>query len=454
MMDAGVFLSLPTESIAVRFVIASLVAALLARVLLRIGLRVPGVRAATAVIPAAALVIVTALFWGSLHVPWLMLPVEAINALPIKLGDTYYHVAPIALPLVAGTWAAIAGLRIAVRCRALLRAHRKAAATLVRRTPRTRRVIETARRVAADMRLPVPPTAVVSGCAGGASIVGIRRPVLVVDEDLVTRLDDLELQGVIAHELAHIRRRDNLMAFVLGIVRDLAFFVPGGRWALRQLHAERELAADQLAVRTTRRPGALASGLLKVLDGAEVGAPCAALVPRGTLVGRVEQLIDPQEVTPVRSGCEMLAVAVALALAIGAAVEIPAAISGDGDRYALAIFLQSVGAEPASGAELPAREARAFQVYRDAAQLEPATPATTVVVAELDDHPSEMSRRSLHACADVPNACVDREPSARLGIEPVPVVRMPDNALVDRWRAKPLVTMEEGIAVYWLEELR
>ena len=451
MFDAGVLLSLPTESIAVRFVIASVVAALLARLMLRVGLRVPGVRAATAVIPAAALVIVTALFWSSLHIPWLMLPVEAIDALPIKLGGSYEYVAPIAAPLILGLWAVVAVGRIAHRWRRLVKIHRHVVAGFELRNTGSKRVQAVVRTLAAQMRLPTPATAVVPDCPGGASVIGIRQPILVLDEQFVASLDDLELQGVVAHELAHIRRRDNLVAFMLGIVADLAFFVPGGRWALRQLHAERELAADQLAVATTQRPGALASGLLKVLDDAAVEVPCSTLVPRGTLVGRVEQLVDPQQVTRLRSGLEMLAVAGALAVAVGMAIQVPAVISNDGEHYALAVYLQGGGSEAVATAEQPRPEPRAFEVYRDTARLETPTPAD-VARRGTDDDPAEVRRSALYACAA--GACVEREPSPRLAIEPRPQVRLPDNSLVDRWRAKPLVAMDEGIAVFWLEELR
>ena len=100
--------------------------------------------------------------------------------------------------------------------------------------------------------------AVLPTCPGGALVVGTRQPVVLIGQDLLDRLDDAELEGVLAHELAHVRRRDNLVSAALGAARDLTFFVPGGGWAVRQLHRERELAADQVAVAATGRPGALA----------------------------------------------------------------------------------------------------------------------------------------------------------------------------------------------------
>jgi Zn-dependent protease with chaperone function len=110
------------------------------------------------------------------------------------------------------------------------------------------------RRLATALGIAVPRLAVVASCPGGAYVAGARRPVIVLGRDLLDQLDDAELEGVLAHELAHVKRRDNLVAIGLGALRDLVFFVPGGGWAVRQLHRERELAADQVAVGVTDRP--------------------------------------------------------------------------------------------------------------------------------------------------------------------------------------------------------
>lgn len=454
MIDAGVLLSLPTESIAIRVVIASLAAALLARLLLRTGLRVPRIRAATALVPALALTGVLLLFWGSLRLPALMMPVEAADALPIPVSNSYLHFAPAAVPLLLGLWATVAGVRLGLRVRALRRSRRAAVDAFRADSMGPVRVRRTVRQLASQLRIQPPPVAVVDDCVGGATVVGVSQPVLMIDSVLATDLDDEELEGVIAHELAHVKRRDNLVAFALGLIRDVAFFVPGVRWAVRQLHAERELAADQLAVHVTGRPAALASGLLRVVDLVEAPAArdvaCASLVPHGTVVGRVQLLIDDRPAAgPGRGTLELSALTLAVALAVVAGARIPTALAGAGERDALAVLFPPIGV---AAEAVDAPESRAFQVYRDTSRLEASASAAAPAAAIVDDDPTELHPNSLRACAAGGASC-DRSPSSPgLGLQPRPLVRT-DTAMVDRWRANPVVSTEEGLAVYWLQRL-
>lgn len=450
MIDTGIILSLPTESIAIRVVMASVAAVCCARLLLRAGLRVPRVRAVAAMVPAVALAAVLVLFGTNLALPSLWVPVDAVDALPVPVRDTYLTFAPLAAPILVGMWAAIALLRLLLRAR---RVHRMRARTMAafhagRAAPA--RVHQTVGRLATKMRIPAPAVALVDECPGGATVVGLRRPVMVIDAALERRLDDRELEGVLAHELAHIRRRDNLVSVALGAVRDLFFFVPGGAWALRQLHAEREVAADSLAVQTTSRPAALASGLLKVIDGGDEHVACAALMPRGSLVRRVESLIDERPpVGRVRAGVEGVAVLVVVSLSVAAAGQIPGVISGtDGEREALGVMWSSVSTDtPVSPATNgPSPESRVFQTYRDS-RLD-GTPEAILRIAVVDD-PDDVRPSVLRGCLLTAD-CPERSPSHTLGLRPRPVIRM-DMNLVDRWRVDPLVTAGEGLSVFWFQ---
>jgi Zn-dependent protease with chaperone function len=449
--DMGVLFSVPTESIAIRVIVASLAAALLGRLLLRVGLRVPGVRAATALVPAGSLVAVVLLTWSSLELPFVMLPVDAVDALPVPIRDSYLHFAPLATPIIVGAWAAVAGVRIALRLRAVRRSRRRLLTDVHPPFVTPDRVHRIAAHVARRMRVSLPPIAVVQRCPGGASAVGIRRPVIVLEETLAARMDDEELEGVLAHELAHLRRRDNLVALLLGIVRDVFFFVPGGRWALRQLHSERELAADQCAVRVTRRPGALASGLLKVIEESRPGAACAAFVPSGTLVGRVQHLVeDHPTVTRTRGGVEVVAVATLLSVAVGAAIEVPAMVAGlEGDRDAVAVVWTSAP-ETVTTPEDPV-EPRVFQVYRRT-QLETGAAARPPAVPVVDDDPSELSRTTLAACAAGAPGCREARTRRSLPLRPRPSIRI-DDELVGQWRVSPPVVSSatNGLSVYFLQ---
>lgn len=116
--------------------------------------------------------------------------------------------------------------------------------------------------IAFDMR---PPRAAVSAAAGTSPFAaGFRKPVLVVPTALVALLDKEELRLLLAHELAHIQRKDVLWNWVLLFVRHLAFLNPAAYWPYRWLGLEMERACDSRAAAVTRKPGTLARTLLKV----------------------------------------------------------------------------------------------------------------------------------------------------------------------------------------------
>ncbi len=454
-MDLGVLLGLPLESFAIRVVLAAVLAIGLVRVLLRSGLRSPGARVATALAPVLAIAGVLLLSWGSLSLPTLMFPVDAPDALPIPVSDGYVHFAPMAAPLLVGLWGLVAGPRLVRRVRAIRQA--RAAAELALREGESRPQLELlAQRLAGRLRAPVPRVAVLPTCPGGAYVAGSRRPVLVLGDDLVSQLDGAELEGVLAHELAHLRRRDNLVSAMVGAVRDLTFFVPGGGWALRHLHRERELAADQAAVAVTRRPGALASGLLKVLeDGRDERHPCAALAPTGTLISRVEALVDDSPPpSPTRRVLEKLGVVGTCLTAVALAVTVPALVAGsEGQRDALAL-VWSLANDPEVDASSSAAEQRAFDVYRRSnLEVDTQSTARPTGPAEPDERSVENRRSTLRACLQA-ESCPQTAPRPGLGLTPRPTLTV-DDELTRRWQATPVVSGDRGTGfqVFWLERV-
>jgi Zn-dependent protease with chaperone function len=452
-VDLSVLLTLPVESVAIRAVLAALLSVVAVRLLLRAGLRTPGIRVATALVPAMSLVVVLVLTATSLRLPTLMLPAQTPDALPIPTQGGYLHFAPVALPLLVGTWAVIAATRLWRRIAASVRVHRAAREALQvgTRDPQLERVT---RRLATALSVPVPRVVVALSCPGGAFVVGSRRPVIVLGRDLLDQLDAEEVEGLLAHELAHVKRRDNVVAFALGALRDLAFFVPGGGWAVRQLHRERELTADQIAVGVTDRPGALASGLLKVLTSTRAPAQaCAAFAPSSGLVDRVRVLAeDPTPVSRTRRGSESAAVAAVVVTATAAALVVPNLVAGaDGQRDAVALLWTT--ATP-TGPELPAAsEARAFDVYRRTSDLEIGQPSVVVFAAQ-DEHAMENRRSTLAACTSDSGICPAPESRFGLGLRPRPTITL-DEALADRWRATRVAgDAVDGLGLYWLARVQ
>ena len=134
---------------------------------------------------------------------------------------------------------------------------------------------------------------------------GIFHPKVLVSTWMIEHLDGRELEAVLAHELAHVARKDYLVIWVATILRDAFFYLPTSRAAYQLLHYEKELACDDRVVQTTRRPLALASALTKVwlhmAEGAEI-RKYKVVQPfaqgEKALHERVQRLLGKSAVTP------------------------------------------------------------------------------------------------------------------------------------------------------------
>ena len=113
-----------------------------------------------------------------------------------------------------------------------------------------------------DLNLPIPVMSSASRLEPG--IFGIRKPVLLLPEGITDRLTPAQLDAVFAHELCHLRRRDNLTAAIHMVVEILFWFHPLVWWIRTQLVAERETACDEEVIRTVEDPQVYAEGILNV----------------------------------------------------------------------------------------------------------------------------------------------------------------------------------------------
>lgn len=94
---------------------------------------------------------------------------------------------------------------------------------------------------------------------------GTLRPVLAVSPMLLSELPAKELEAVLAHEVAHLARCDQITSWIVSLISTLMFYNPFLYPLLKRIGHEREKAADALAVRLTHNPRALAQSLLRVM---------------------------------------------------------------------------------------------------------------------------------------------------------------------------------------------
>ena len=90
---------------------------------------------------------------------------------------------------------------------------------------------------------------------------------LVIPSFLLASLDRRELRAVLAHELAHVRRRDHLVRWIEWLACSVFWWNPVAWWARRELRAAEEASCDALGVAATMStPRAYAESLLHVLE--------------------------------------------------------------------------------------------------------------------------------------------------------------------------------------------
>jgi len=124
-------------------------------------------------------------------------------------------------------------------------------------------------RAAGLMRIPTPPLAVLDEDAMVLQCAGVRRPSILISRGACAALDDAELETALAHELAHLERRDPALGWALMAARLVLWFNPVVHVVSRALTQELERRADERSATATGDGVALASALLKVFRGTD-----------------------------------------------------------------------------------------------------------------------------------------------------------------------------------------
>jgi bla regulator protein blaR1 len=123
-------------------------------------------------------------------------------------------------------------------------------------------------------------------------VFGIVRPVLMWPAGIEDRLNDEQIEAILAHEVAHVRRRDNLAALIHMLVEAVFWFHPLVWWIGARLIDERERACDEDVVRTGMAPDVYAESILKTVRFyVESPLVCVAGVTGSDLKKRVEHIM-------------------------------------------------------------------------------------------------------------------------------------------------------------------
>ena len=153
-------------------------------------------------------------------------------------------------------------------------------------------------RVQAALRAAVPidlPTTLHVRSSPGLlepGVVGLLHPVLLVPAGIVEHLSPAQLEVVLAHELCHVRRRDNLWASIHMIVEAVFWFHPAVWWIGSRLLEERERACDEEVLSLGGEPRVYAEGILNICKlYAESPLVCVSGVTGSNLKKRIEAIM-------------------------------------------------------------------------------------------------------------------------------------------------------------------
>jgi len=123
-------------------------------------------------------------------------------------------------------------------------------------------------------------------------VFGVFRPVLLLPDGIGDRLAPAELRAILAHELCHVHRRDNLATLMHMVVEAVFWFHPLVWWLGARLMDERERACDEEVLRRGSEAEAYAEGILKVCElYLQSPLKCVAGVTGANLKKRIEAIM-------------------------------------------------------------------------------------------------------------------------------------------------------------------
>lgn len=155
--------------------------------------------------------------------------------------------------------------------------------------------------------------------------IGFLRPMVLVPRWAVAELALSDLNAVVLHEAAHLRRWDDWSNLLQRIVGALLFFHPAVWWITNQLSLEREMACDDLVLKATHNPKAYAQCLVRLAERSFVRrglAMAQAAVGRLRQTSlRLSQILNPHPVSATAVWKPSLVIVTAGVLAVFATVD-------------------------------------------------------------------------------------------------------------------------------------
>jgi beta-lactamase regulating signal transducer with metallopeptidase domain len=174
-------------------------------------------------------------------------------------------------------------------------------------------------------------------------VIGAIRPVVLIPVAALSGLSPAQLDALIAHELAHIRRMDTIINVFLAAAETVLFYHPAIWWISRQIRTEREHCCDDVAVAACGDAGLYVEALTSLESWKAAGALAAN---GGQLKNRVARLLNVPA-APRRFSPAALAGLAMIGLAAGSMAMAERATTAQSD-FAVSVVDDSVDANAKS----------------------------------------------------------------------------------------------------------
>jgi bla regulator protein BlaR1 len=124
-------------------------------------------------------------------------------------------------------------------------------------------------------------------------VVGHLKPVILIPIGLMASLPVEQVEAILLHELAHIRRNDYFVNFLQNIAEAVFFFNPGLLWISSLLREERENCCDDIALAQTQNKVGFVQALISFKEHELYGSAYAVAFPgkKNYLLRRVSRII-------------------------------------------------------------------------------------------------------------------------------------------------------------------
>jgi GWxTD domain-containing protein len=148
-------------------------------------------------------------------------------------------------------------------------------------------------------------------------VIGWLRPVILLPVSALTGMSTMQIEALLAHELAHVLRQDYLISVMQSVVETALFYHPAVWWVSRQVRREREFCCDDMAVAVDGDELAYAKALSLLEERRGLNLEIALRANGGVLKMRIERLLGQKENAGTSQAVAMVSLVAVVAVSAG-----------------------------------------------------------------------------------------------------------------------------------------